>query len=277
MCGFSSTLKTAALAGGARYRPTTSRILSISSGSGETLNVSVRQGCSPNARQIRSTLDGEMPARAASSRFDQCVAPSGSSSSVRTTTSSTWASVMVRGTPGRGSSDSPSSRSRRKRARHLLTVLRLTPSRAATARLLPPCAQASTIRARRARPCAVLRRLTQFSNLRRSSSDSTSGSSLVSPIPPAERNRHPGDSPGTNLGHKTTHEVTDKLKTRSLGAHWLSDATAGILLGTSCALLATLAAGLLQQRQRRQQQPAGTQRPAGVPPPEHAERGRRPA
>src|SRR5216684_1657579 len=220
MCGFSSTLKTAALAGGARYRPTTSRILSISSGSGETLNVSVRQGCSPNARQIRSTLDGEMPARAASSRFDQCVAPSGSSSSVRTTTSSTWASVMVRGTPGRGSSDSPSSRSRRKRARHLLTVLRLTPSRAATARLLPPCAQASTIRARRARPCAALRRLTQFSNLRRSSSDSTSGSSLVSPIPPAERNRHPGDSPGTNLGHKTTHEVTDKLKTRSLAA-WL--------------------------------------------------------
>src|SRR6266851_2382444 len=99
MCGFSSTLKTAALAGGARYRPTTSRILSISSGSGETLNVSVRQGCSPNARQIRSTLDGEMPARAASSRFDQCVAPSGTSSSVRTTTSSTWASVMVRGTP----------------------------------------------------------------------------------------------------------------------------------------------------------------------------------
>ncbi len=62
-----------------------------------------------------------------------------------------------------------------------------------------------------------------------------------------------------------------------LGAHWLSDATAGILLGTSCALLAALAAGLLQQRQRRQQQPAGTQRPAGVPPPEHAERGRRPA
>jgi membrane-associated phospholipid phosphatase len=62
-----------------------------------------------------------------------------------------------------------------------------------------------------------------------------------------------------------------------LGAHWLSDATAGILLGTSCALLAALIAGLLQQRQHRRRQPAGTQRPAGVPPPEHAERGRRPA
>jgi hypothetical protein len=50
-----------------------------------------------------------MPTRRASSRLDQCVAPSGTSSSVRTTTSSTCASVMVRGTPGRGSSVSPSS------------------------------------------------------------------------------------------------------------------------------------------------------------------------
>jgi undecaprenyl-diphosphatase len=33
-----------------------------------------------------------------------------------------------------------------------------------------------------------------------------------------------------------------------LGAHWLSDAIAGILLGTSCALLAALVVGLLQRR-----------------------------
>jgi undecaprenyl-diphosphatase len=33
-----------------------------------------------------------------------------------------------------------------------------------------------------------------------------------------------------------------------LGAHWLSDAVAGVLLGTSCALLAALATGLLQRR-----------------------------
>jgi hypothetical protein len=64
-------------AGGAGYRPATSRILPVSSGSGETLNVSVRHGWSPNACQIRSTLAGEMPTRLASSRFDQCVAPSG--------------------------------------------------------------------------------------------------------------------------------------------------------------------------------------------------------
>ena len=74
----------------------------MSSGSGEILKSSVRQGCSPKARQIRCTLVGEIPTRLASSRLDQCVAPSGTSSRVRTTTSSTWASVIVRGTPGPG-------------------------------------------------------------------------------------------------------------------------------------------------------------------------------
>jgi hypothetical protein len=72
--------------------------------------------------------------------------------------------------------------------------MRQAPSRAPTARLLPPCAQASTIRARSARPCAVLRRLTQFSNVRRSSPGNTSGSSLLSAIPPADRTRQPADS-----------------------------------------------------------------------------------
>jgi membrane-associated phospholipid phosphatase len=33
-----------------------------------------------------------------------------------------------------------------------------------------------------------------------------------------------------------------------LGAHWLSDAVAGVLLGTSCALLTALVVGLLQRR-----------------------------
>ena len=35
-----------------------------------------------------------------------------------------------------------------------------------------------------------------------------------------------------------------------LAAHWLSDAIAGVLLGTSCALLAALVVGLLQRRRR---------------------------
>jgi membrane-associated phospholipid phosphatase len=55
-----------------------------------------------------------------------------------------------------------------------------------------------------------------------------------------------------------------------LAAHWLSDATAGILLGTSCALITALAADQFQRRPNRGQQPTGPPRPAGVPPPRRA-------
>ena len=58
----------------------TSRIFGTRSGSGEILNVSVRQGCRPKARQIRCTLVAEMPVLRASSRSGQCLAPSGTSS-----------------------------------------------------------------------------------------------------------------------------------------------------------------------------------------------------
>ena len=47
-----------------------------------------------------------------------------------------------------------------------------------------------------------------------------------------------------------------------LGAHWLSDAIAGVLLGTSCALLAALVVGLLQRRWGRRR-PGGPAPPAG--------------
>ena len=56
-----------------------------------------------------------------------------------------------------------------------------------------------------------------------------------------------------------------------LAAHWLSDATAGILLGTSCALVTALTADQLQRRQNRLQRAAGTQCLAGVPPAHRAE------
>ena len=53
-----------------------------------------------------------------------------------------------------------------------------------------------------------------------------------------------------------------------LGAHWLSDAAAGLLLGTSWALLTALLVSWLQrQRSSRQHQAAAPPRPAGVPPP----------
>lgn len=59
-----------------------------------------------------------------------------------------------------------------------------------------------------------------------------------------------------------------------LAAHWLSDATAGILLGTSCALVTALIVDQFQRRRNRLQRPAGTQFLAGVPPAHHAEDSR---
>jgi membrane-associated phospholipid phosphatase len=52
-----------------------------------------------------------------------------------------------------------------------------------------------------------------------------------------------------------------------LGAHWLSDAVAGILLGTSCALVAALLADQFQRQSqgRRPLRPTGTQSPAALP------------
>jgi undecaprenyl-diphosphatase len=49
-----------------------------------------------------------------------------------------------------------------------------------------------------------------------------------------------------------------------LAAHWLSDAVAGVLLGTSCALLAALVVGALQHRRDRRR-PGGPAVPAGQP------------
>jgi undecaprenyl-diphosphatase len=53
-----------------------------------------------------------------------------------------------------------------------------------------------------------------------------------------------------------------------LAAHWLSDAVAGVLLGTSCALTAALLVGLFQRwRRGTRPRPGGAHRMAGVPPP----------
>ena len=55
-----------------------------------------------------------------------------------------------------------------------------------------------------------------------------------------------------------------------LAAHWLSDAAAGILLGTSCALVTALIADQFQRRRNRRPR---LRREAGVPPPRHARNG----
>ena len=71
---------------------------------------------------MRSTADWVSPTSRAIERVDQCVASFGVVSSVRTITSSTCSSVIVRGRPGRGSSSTPSSRCSAKRERHLRAV-----------------------------------------------------------------------------------------------------------------------------------------------------------
>jgi hypothetical protein len=142
------------------------------------LKVSTRCGLSPNARQIRAMADCDMPSWRASERVDQWVASLGVASKVVTSTRSTCSSVMVRAAPGRGSSARPSRRRATNRERHLVTVGRDTPSRAATSALLTPSAQVSTIRQRSASAWPEVRRRAQRSRVVRSSSVSASSGSL---------------------------------------------------------------------------------------------------
>src|SRR5687768_3247459 len=81
------------------YRPTMSRTFSISRGSVDSLNVSVRCGCNPNARQICCTVVRPNPLAFAMPRLLQCVSPRGVSSSVRTITVSICSSLICRGAP----------------------------------------------------------------------------------------------------------------------------------------------------------------------------------
>jgi hypothetical protein len=73
-------------------------------------------------------------------------------------TPSTCSSVILRGAPGRGSSDNPSNLWDANRDRHLLTVFRETPNTCATSPFEAPSAHASTIRDRKANACDVFRR-----------------------------------------------------------------------------------------------------------------------
>ena len=110
------------------------------------------------------------PPRVANDRVDQCVASLGVLSNVLTITSSTCASVILRGWPGRGSSIKPSRRCSANRLRHLVTIGRYTPNRPAICVLFNPSAASNTIRERCASACALLRRRAHDSNCERSSS-----------------------------------------------------------------------------------------------------------
>jgi hypothetical protein len=137
------------------------------------LKVSTRCGCSENAFQMRCTVDGASPAASAIPRELQCVRPAGSVSSVAATTSATFASLTVRGAPGRGSSANPSSRLSAKRLRQVAAVMRAIPSRSVIARLLRPAAASSTISARSASPRATFRRRSRACSSARSPSDNS--------------------------------------------------------------------------------------------------------
>ena len=159
MLDFSSTHSTTAASGGLRYSPTMSRTLSMNWGSVDSFQAASRCGLSPKARQIPTMAVWLIPLAWAMERVDQWVASVGVSSSVLVITASTWASVIVRGTPGRGSSTSPSNRRVRNRARHLPTVFSCTPSRLPASTFDSPSAQASTIRQRNPRAWLLVGRL----------------------------------------------------------------------------------------------------------------------
>ncbi len=110
----------------------------------------------------------------ANERVDQCVASFGIDSNVFTSTSSTFSSLIERGTPSRGSSLSPTTRATTKRFRHFPTDDRDTLSSRATSRFDAPAAQANTIRQRNANRCALFGRRAHRSKVARSSSLSTS-------------------------------------------------------------------------------------------------------
>src|SRR5712664_224128 len=123
------------------------RLLSTKRGSVDSLKVSLRCGCSENARQMRCTVETDKPEALAIERVLQWVAAAGIVSNVVVTTSAIFSSPIMRGVQGRGSSARPSNRLAANRWRQVATVRRLTPSCAAIARLVVPSAAKSTISA----------------------------------------------------------------------------------------------------------------------------------
>jgi hypothetical protein len=117
-----------------------------------------------------------MPTRRAMARVDQCVSPSDCVSSVRVIIASTASSLTRRGVPLRGASTNPSSRCSRKRCRQVMTLWRLTLSRAAIAMLVASgsASAASTIRARITAAWLAPRRRTRRHSDSRSSTVRTS-------------------------------------------------------------------------------------------------------
>jgi len=119
---------------------------------------------------MRCTADCVRPTSAAIDRVDQCVASFGVDSKVFVTTSSTCASLIVGGWPGRGSSSSPSRRCSLKRLRHLVTIGRPNAEPLGDLGVRHASAEANTILERCASACALVGRRAHASSCARSSS-----------------------------------------------------------------------------------------------------------
>ncbi len=101
-------------------------------------------------------------------------------------TRSACAAVTVRAAPGRASSCSPGRPCAAQRVRHLVTVIRVTPSRSAMAVfVVPGSAAASPMRARSASAYAVVWRRVQPTSVARSASVSVIGTAKGRAITPS--------------------------------------------------------------------------------------------
>ena len=173
-----------------------SRTLSMNSGSGDSLNVSLRCGCKPKARQMRLTVLWLRPHCRAIARVLQCVASRGVVSSVNVTTCSTAASVTVRGAPGRGSSSNPSSRLHEEAT--------------------PPLADGLLGHAQLARHRGVRLpgRAARGSGAR--AAPSPARSSDGGPSPPASRVRPRSASPAESVGHRRMGVLLSTWRTHAI-------------------------------------------------------------
>jgi undecaprenyl-diphosphatase len=79
-----------------------------------------------------------------------------------------------------------------------------------------------------------------FTNAHSIAASVTIVAAVIALVPPGRRRAWWGAA-------AVAFSVLMALSRAYLGAHWLSDAIAGVLLGTSCALLAALVTGLLQR------------------------------
>ena len=143
-------------------------------GSVENLNVSRRQGCSFQSRQIRATDANEIPRCFASRRADQCVTPSDSGGEVKVATT-TSASSITGGRPDRSRSPNAFTPPASYRLRHWITVWRLIPTRRAISAFGRPSAASSTIRARCANPASTVEDRTSALRFSSSPARSTRG------------------------------------------------------------------------------------------------------